>query len=236
MIEDQLLLSEPSLGFKKAARVAVLEAAGWNWDYTTTALSWNQRSKLRKAHPLFCSLLQLIAVGMGQGDFYNDFHRVFQDKFRRGDVLLEALAYGDLNKGSRTVEKRPHVDTTWGTRDCLGITRAGAGKGLSYTMSKTRSKIVARFDLGTCSMHRAADRVRSLPAQDSERLQLLYHLAVSARDCLTLVVTYPKGGSFTTEENVVLITEVYDPAIRRLAGYINGTYVPYEVMRTLDVR
>merc|ERR1711865_915322 len=134
-------------------------------------------------------------------------------------------------------EKKSHMDTTVGHRDCISSSRSR--KTLYYqagSSAKEGSFDLVRFCLGTNNIHRAEDRVRSGTTQTDENLAMIYHLAVAMVDCLTLVITYPKGTTFSAVEEVRLVTEVYQPAIQRLADYINGTNFEFDVLETLTWR
>jgi len=192
---------------------------------------------LKETHCLYCSLLGLIAVGMGQMQLHDDLIRTFPNKFGKGQVTTETLAYGDIGFGYRFSEKQSHMDTTVGPRDCISISRSC--KTLYYQAgqsAKEGSRDLSCFGLGTNNIHRAGDRVRSGTTQTDENLAMIYHLAVAMVDCLTLVITYPKGTTFSAVEEVRLVTEVYQPAIQRLADYINGTNFEFDVLETLTWR
>ena len=229
---------------KKRATIEVLESLGWNWRYKTMKQQKRRKesSKLHKKHLLYCPLPGIIGVSMGQMKFLEDLDEVFPGLFQAGLVKVEALAYGNLTdkkeRPHRKREKVSHADDTEGTRDCISISKEL--KTLLYQLGITGangSRNLSRFDLGRNNIHRAAGRVRSHKTQDRESLVKIFHLAIALEDCLTLVVTYPGEDCFKTpSENLKLVTEVYEPAIERLAHYINGTKFVVDVLETLTVR
>ena len=207
----------------------MLLAAGWDRKYTTKELKQpggsSLRSRLWDSLPLFVSLLVRIDIGAGLYQTHLDLAANFSKKCPLGSLKSELLAYGNLTEAKRIRMKRGHMDTTIGNRDCYSVSLQE--KELYYQSHKSSAssaKNLSRFPLGLSSVHHAEDAVRSEITQRDGNMALVYHLAVAMSECLTVVLTFNVGISFTTREKVTLIKKVYEPACQRLAGYYNGTY------------
>ena len=209
-------------------RKSVLLAAGWDRKYTTKELKpggSRLRSQLWDILPLFVSLVVRIDIGAGLYQTHLDLAANFSNKCTLGSLKSEVLAYGNLTDAKRIRMKLGHMDTTVGHRDCYSVSlREKQLNYQSHRVNASSVKNLCRFPLGLSSVHHAEDAVRSGTTQREGNMASVYHLAVAISECLTVVLTFNKGISFTTREKVTLIKKVYEPACQRLAGYYNGTY------------